>query len=234
MRQALADVARSNRELEQFAYVASHDLKEPLRKVQSFTELLAQRYQGRLDERADKYIAYTVDGAARMQRLIDDLLAYSRVGRPQMTTAPTDLNAVFRRVVHDLDAAIQEQGAEVSADPLPTLNVNDQQIGLVLQNLIGNGIKFRGAAPPRVRVSAALRDGEWVFSVRDNGIGIAPQYFDRLFQIFQRLHGRAEYPGTGIGLAVCKKIVERHGGRIWIESEPDKGATFLFTLPATA
>ena len=234
LRRTMDDLARSNRELEQFAYVASHDLKEPLRKVQSFTELLAQRYKGQTDEKTDRYVGHIVDGSQRMQRLIDDLLAYSRVGRSEMKTAPTDLNAIFQRVTHDLGTAIQEKKAVVESDPLPTVNANDAQIGLVLQNLIANGIKFHGAEPPRVRVSAERRGAEWVLCVRDNGIGVDPKHFEKLFQIFQRLHAAGEYPGTGIGLAVCKKIIERHGGRIWIESEPGKGAAFLFTLPPAA
>ena len=232
LRQAKEDLERSNRELEVFAYVASHDLQEPLRKIKSFTDLLAMRYRGHIDERADKYIAYIVDGAERMQGLIMDLLTYSRVGRAEIARAPADLNEVLDRVLRDLETTLHGAGASVTRDPLPTLPVNAQQIGLVLQNLIANGVKFRGTAPPRVHVGARRDDADWVFSIRDNGIGIDPKYFAQLFQIFHRLHGRGEYPGTGIGLAICKKVVERHGGRIWVESTPGDGSAFLFTIPA--
>jgi PAS domain S-box-containing protein len=234
LRQVKEDLERSNRELEMFAYVASHDLQEPLRKIKSFTDLLAMRYRGHIDERADKYIAYIVDGAERMQGLIADLLTYSRVGRAEIALAPGPLDDVLDRVLRDLETTLLTAGATVTRDPLPTLPVNAQQIGLVLQNLIANGVKFRATEPPRVHIAARLNGAEWTFSVRDNGIGIDPKYFPQLFQIFHRLHGRHEYPGTGIGLAVCKKIVERHGGRIWVESTPGAGCAFLFTLPAPA
>ena len=226
------ELARSNAELEQFAYVASHDLREPLRKIKSFTELLEQRYKGQLDEKADKYIHYIVDGAARMQMLVTDLLTYSRTGRGELGLEITDLNDVLHQVKEDLEVAIEDSQATISYDPLPTLRVEAQQIAQLLQNLIGNALKFRGDAPLRVHVSAQQQDNEWRFAVRDNGIGLEPQYAGRIFQIFQRLHAKGEYSGTGIGLAICKKIVERHGGRIWVKSELNQGATFYFTLPA--
>ena len=225
------ELARSNADLEQFAYVASHDLQEPLRMVASYTQLLARRYKDQLDDDAREFIAYAVDGVTRMQALINDLLAYSRAGSRTSDPVPTDLNAVLQRVLVALTAAIEESGAEVTSDPLPTLPVDGSQIAQVLQNLIGNAVKFRGAEPLRVHVSAAHAAGVWDVSVRDNGIGIAPEFAERIWVIFQRLHSRAEYPGTGIGLAICKKIVERHGGRIWVQPAPDGGSDFHFTLP---
>jgi PAS domain S-box-containing protein len=227
------ELARSNAELEQFAYVASHDLQEPLRMVSSFTQLLARRYRGRLDADADDFIGYVVEGAVRMQHLINDLLAYSRVGRSGKGSVPTDCAAVFAGACADLRKAIEECGAVVTADPLPTVLGEPTQLHQVFQNLLANAIKFRRAdQSPRVHVAASRRGAEWLFWVRDNGIGIERQYADRIFLVFQRLHTRREYPGTGIGLAICKKVVERHGGRIWLESEPGRGTTFYFTLPA--
>jgi PAS domain S-box-containing protein len=233
--QALAqhakELARSNAELEQFAYVASHDLQEPLRMVASYTQLLAKRYQDKLDADARDFIAYAVDGATRMQALIADLLNYSRIGTRGKPFRPTSCEAVLERVLAGLKLAISESGATVSHDPLPTVLGDDVQLGQLLQNLLANAIKFRTEALPQIHLSAERNGHVWTFSVRDNGIGIAPEYAERIFMIFQRLHSKSEYPGTGIGLAVCKKIVERHGGRIWVQSQPGSGATFFFTIP---
>jgi signal transduction histidine kinase len=230
LKQTLAELKRSNQELEQFAYVASHDLQEPLRMVSSFTQLLAQRYQNRLDQDAKGFIAFAVDGAVRMQRLIQDLLVYSRVGTRGAEFAPTDADAALRVALENLQAAIRDTGAQVIHDVLPMVLADATQLTQVFQNLVGNAIKFHGDAPPRVHVSATLTGDDWVFAVADNGIGIDPQYFERIFVIFQRLHAGDRYPGTGIGLALCQRIVQRHGGRLWVESTPGKGATFHFTM----
>jgi PAS domain S-box-containing protein len=233
--QALADrakeLARSNAELEQFAYVASHDLQEPLRAVVSYLQLLERRYGSQLDERADKYIGYAVDGARRMQALINDLLTYSRAGRRVDERQTIDVEALLERVLKSLEVVIQESGATITHDPLPTIEAELVGFGQLLQNLIGNALKFRGDEPPRVHISATRQDRAWQFAVRDNGIGIASEYQERIFILFQRLHGRDEYAGTGIGLAICKKIAERHGGTLWVESTPGEGSTFLFTIP---
>jgi PAS domain S-box-containing protein len=230
------NLQRSNRELEQFAYVASHDLQEPLRMVSSFTQLLAQRYRDTLDQDAKEFIDYAVDGANRMQRLIQDLLAYSRVTTRGRASAPFDAHDVLGEAVGNLQAAIQETGALVTNGDLPEVLGDRSQIVQIFQNLIGNGIKFhRRGEPPRVHLSAernAEKSGFWTFKVADNGIGIEPRHFERLFVIFQRLHGKQEYPGTGIGLALCRRIVERHGGTIWLESEAGRGTTVFFTLPS--
>lgn len=225
------DLLRSNTELEQFAYVASHDLQEPLRKVASFCQLLQRRYQGQLDERADQYIAFAVDGAKRMQVLINDLLAFSRVGRLARDPVEVSCEALLEQAKANLATTIERAGARIESGPLPTVMAEVPLLTAVFQNLLGNALKFRGEAPPLVRF-AAVRDGEfWEFSVSDNGIGVPPEYAERIFVIFQRLHGKGEYPGTGIGLAMCRKIIEYHGGRIWLDTEVSSGARFCFTLP---
>ncbi|MFB2892088.1 PAS domain S-box protein [Aerosakkonemataceae cyanobacterium BLCC-F50] len=249
-RKLAEELQRSNQELEQFAYVASHDLQEPLRAITSFTQMLAKRYQGQLDAKADTYIEFIVDGATRMQQLIKDLLAYSRAGRSELKLQSVDFNALLERVKRDLQVAIGENKAIITADSLPTITADPNQMAKLLQNLIGNSLKYRSEAEPRIHIRAKIitveasrasdQDGfpglttpvgEWLFSIQDNGIGIAPQYGDRIFTIFQRLHTSDEYSGTGLGLAICKKIIERHEGRIWVESQLGEGATFFFTIP---
>jgi PAS domain S-box-containing protein len=225
-----AELARSNADLQQFAYVASHDLQEPLRMVASYTQLLAKRYRGKLDSDADDFIGYAVDGARRMQSLINNLLSYSRVGTRGKAFAATDCEGVLQEVLTNLQQSILDTSATVTHEHLPTVQGDAPQLVQVFQNLIGNALKFHGTELPRVHISAEDQDGDWRFTVRDNGIGIDPQYADRIFVIFQRLHTLAEYPGAGMGLAIAKKIVERHGGRIWVESEPGKGSTFYFTV----
>jgi signal transduction histidine kinase len=225
------ELARSNRDLEQFAYVASHDLQEPLRMVATYTQLLAERYEGKLDANADKYIHYAVDGALRMQTLVRDLLAFSRVGRQPESAQPIDGNTVVESAITNLHAAIEESGAQVFYAKLPAVVADRSELVQLFQNLIGNAIKFRSSAPPKVRITAEKKKREWLFSIADNGIGIDPQHAELIFVIFKRLHTHAEYPGSGIGLAICKKIVERNSGRIWVESEPGHGSTFKFTFP---
>lgn len=227
------ELRRSNAELQEFAYVASHDLQEPLRMVASYTNLLAKRYQKNLDADADEFISYAVSGVARMQKLIDDLLMYSRLGTRGKKFEWTDCEVVLCDTLVDMKPTIEMSGAVITHDPLPTVMADDTQLAQLFQNLIGNAVKFRRDEPPVVHVSAHKNGKEWFFYVKDNGIGIDPKYAEKIFLIFQRLHGREEYPGTGIGLAICKRIVERHGGRIWVESELGKGATFCFTLPVS-
>jgi PAS domain S-box-containing protein len=232
LQQQKQDLARSNDELQQFAYVASHDLQEPLRMITSYLELLERRYKGKLDAKADQFIGYAVDGAARMQILIDDLLQYSRVGSRTYSFAQVDCAIVLQHVLRNLQIAIAESNAIITYDALPEVNADITRLTQLFQNLIGNAIKFRREEPPQIQIGVKRTNGKWwLFSVKDNGIGIESQYADRIFVIFQRLHSRTAYPGTGIGLAICKKIVERHGGTLWVESTPNKGSTFYFTLP---
>ncbi|MGH8766132.1 MAG: sensor histidine kinase [Burkholderiales bacterium] len=231
LREAHDELARSNAELEQFAYVASHDLQEPLRMVASYTQLLGKRYGERLDGDAQEFMAFIVDGAARMKQLIEDLLAYSRLGTRGRNLAPVSLEAMLKRALANLRAALEETGAAVTSDLLPEVTADESQLVQLLQNLIGNALKFRGQASPRIHVGCSSNENDWEIAVRDNGIGIEPQYFERIFMVFQRLHDKGEYPGTGIGLAICKKVVDRHGGRIWVESQPGGGTSFHFTLP---
>ncbi len=229
MAQQIEELARSNAELAQFAYVATHDLQEPLRAVTSCVKLLKKRYAGRLDARADEYIAHAVDGTKRMHALINDLLTYSQINANQ-SPVPVDCTALLDNVLTDLTMSITESAAVVIREPLPTVNGIPSQLMQLFQNLISNALKFREERPPEIRIGAVLTAGEWLFSVADNGIGMEPQYCERVFRVFQRLHTRTEYPGTGIGLAICKKVVEQHGGRIWVESQPDHGSTFYFTI----
>jgi light-regulated signal transduction histidine kinase (bacteriophytochrome) len=228
------ELARSNSELQQFAYVASHDLQEPLRMVISYLTLLEKRYRDQLDPDAREFIHYAVDGGKRMKYLIDDLLAFSRVDTGGKEFVPVDMNALVAKTIHLLKIPIEEGDAKVVADPLPTIEADESQMVQVMQNLVANAIKFHGASPPEVRISATVGAGEWIFAVQDNGIGLNLQYSDKIFQMFQRLHNRDQYPGTGVGLAIVKKIVERHGGRIWVESELGKGATFFFSIPRSS
>ncbi|HXF78671.1 MAG TPA: ATP-binding protein [Usitatibacter sp.] len=224
------ELERSNEELQQFAYVASHDLQEPLRMVSSYTQLLGRRYGDRLDGDAKEFMEFIVDGAARMKQLIEDLLAYSRVGTRGRELSPASSAAALDKALSNLRASQEASGARITHDEMPEVVADATQLTQLFQNLIGNAMKFRAADDPRIHVGAETRDKVWAFTVRDNGIGLDPQYADRIFMMFQRLHNKAEYPGTGIGLAICKKIVERHGGHIWVESRPGEGATFGFTL----
>jgi PAS domain S-box-containing protein len=226
------ELARSNADLQQFAYTASHDLQEPIIAVAGFVNLLAKRYKGKLDEKADEFIENAIDGTNRMQALIRDLLDYSRVGSTGKSFTPTDCLSVLDKAVLNLQIALKESGAVITRDDLPTIMADSSQLIRLFQNLIGNAIKFRGKEAPKIHISANKKENEWIFSFKDNGIGIDPKFSDQIFVMFQRLHKKKEYPGTGIGLATCKRIVERHGGRIWVESEPGKGSTFFFSIPA--
>jgi PAS domain S-box-containing protein len=232
--QKVEELNRSNEELGQFAYIASHDLQEPLRMVASYTQLLSRRYKGKLDPDADEFIAFAVDGASRMQRLIQDLLAYSRVGTKGQDLLSTSSEDAFQRSLINLRGAIEDSGALVTHDSLPSVLADEMQLVQLFQNLVGNAIKYQNPGIPRIHVSATQNgQNKWIFSVRDNGLGIDPQYFERIFGMFQRLHKREEFAGTGIGLAICKKIVERHGGSISVESQPGRGSTFRFGLAGT-
>ncbi len=233
LERAMAELARSNAELEQLTCVTSHELQEPLHMVARCVNLLQRRYKDKIDSHTEKIIGYALDGASRMQRLINDLLVYSRVDSEGKDFAPNNCEAIFDRALANLKAMVEESGAVVSHDALPTVMGDDSQLTQLFQNLIGNAIKFHGEEPPGVHVSAQKKENEWLLSVQDNGIGIDPEHSERVFMIFQRLHTEADYPGTGIGLSICKKIVERHGGRIWVDSEPGKGSTFYFTIPMT-
>jgi light-regulated signal transduction histidine kinase (bacteriophytochrome) len=233
LREKMEELSRSNKDLELFSYSVSHDLQEPLRTVSNFAQLLAKRYKGKLDQDADEFIGFVTDGTQRMQRMINDMLAFSRVGTKGKPFEPTDLGKVIAEVLENLRGSIDDSKAVVTHDPLPTVKADWSQVSLLFQNLIGNAIKFRGKDPPKIQVTCEKKEKEYVLTVKDNGIGIDPKDFGRLFVIFQRLHSASEYPGTGMGLAICKRIVERHGGKIWVESEPGKGTAFYFTLPAS-
>ena len=226
----IAELRRSNEELSQFAYIASHDLQEPLRMVSSYTQLLAQRYAGKLDSDADEFIAFAVDGAMRMQRLIQDLLAYSRTGTSQMDVTMVSSENALQLALGNLESAILDSGAIVTNGQLPAVEVDEIQLVQLFQNLVGNALKYHGEAAPEVHVSAQRSNGQWHFSIKDNGLGIEPQYHDRIFGMFQRLHNRTEFSGTGIGLAICRKIVERNGGELTVQSELHNGSTFRFSL----
>jgi PAS domain S-box-containing protein len=231
LREAHEELKRSNAELEQFAYVASHDLQEPLRMLASYTQLLWRRYDSKLDQDAREFMAFIIDGATRMKQLIEDLLAYSRVGTKGADFQPVSAEVALRRALFNLRTGIEEAGAVVTHDVLPSVPADEAQLAQLFQNLIGNALKFRSSSVPRIHVGVVEKDNDWEFEVRDNGIGIEPQYFERIFMVFQRLHNKGEYPGTGIGLAICKKVVERHGGRIWVESRLGSGSSFHFALP---
>ncbi len=231
LERSAAELKRSNNDLEQFAYVSSHDLKEPLRMVTGFMSLLREHSAGKLDSQGLEYIALAEEGGARMQQLVDDLLAYSRVGRKQDVSA-VDTGESVKTALKNLQATLEETGASITCDPLPVLQGSPTELVQLFQNLIGNALKFRGSKTPEVHIGAKRQNSHWLFSVKDNGIGIESEYLTRIFMIFQRLHAADEYPGTGIGLAICKKIVERNGGQIWAESEPGKGTTFFFTFPS--
>jgi PAS domain S-box-containing protein len=230
LRQAATELSRSNEELEQFAYIVSHDLREPLRTIGGFLNLLQRRHGEQLDPHARELVTFTIDGAARLDRMITDLLEYSRIQRQQPTPGQVDLFSVWLTAVDNLYAVIEESGAHISHDELPVITGDESQLVRLWQNLMSNAIKFRGDRQPEIHIGVREQPDQWLFSVRDNGIGIPPQFADRIFQVFQRLHTQREYPGSGIGLAICKKIVERHGGRIWMKSHPGRGTTFYFTI----
>ncbi|HVE12526.1 MAG TPA: ATP-binding protein, partial [Elusimicrobiota bacterium] len=230
--QKTRELERSNAELEQFAYIASHDLQEPLRKIMLYCQMLEQSYRGRLDAQADGMVDVVLRAAQRMQTLIQDLLSYAHVSRGEQPRQVVESRLAYEEALGNLEALAAQCGADIRCDPLPRVMADRSQLVQLFQNLLGNALKFRGSRPPEVRVHADRKGKQWQFSIQDNGIGIAPQYLERIFVIFQRLHARDVYPGTGIGLAICKKIVERHDGRIWAESTPGKGSTFRFTLPA--
>jgi PAS domain S-box-containing protein len=231
LKQAEKERMKVNENLEQFAYVASHDLQEPLRVMSSFSQLLEKRYRGRLDADADEFIGFIVDAAARMHKLINDLLAYSRTGHNITDVTEVDCNEVVDRVVKSMAVTIESAGGTVTCDKLPRIRAHEPSIMQLFQNLIANALKFRNGDSPRIHVCAVNAENKWNFSVIDNGIGIEPQYHQRIFQMFQRLHTKDRYAGTGMGLAICKKIVENHGGKIWVESKPGQGSTFYFTIP---
>jgi len=231
LEQKAEELSRSNEELQQFAYVASHDLQEPLRMISSYTQLLGRRYGERFDENAKEFMGYIVEGATRMKQLIEDLLAYSRVGTKGREFRAFSAESALEKALANLRTTAERAGAQITHERLPVIMGDEGQLAQVFQNLVGNAIKFRGEEAPRIHVSSRFVDGAWEFAVRDNGIGFDPQYADRIFLVFQRLHTRSEYPGTGIGLAICKKIVDRHGGRIWVDSHPGTGSTFFFTIP---
>jgi signal transduction histidine kinase len=227
------ELARSNADLQHFAYAVSHDLQEPLRVIEGFIKLLEKRYQNKLDAKAKEFIGYTIEGVQRMRALISDLLEYSRVGTSGIDIKLTDFSEAVERAVFNLKTAVEETGAMIIYDPLPTVGADAIQMSRLFQNLIGNALKFRGKEAPNIRISAERNENGWIFSVQDNGMGIDRPDLERIFAVFQRLHTREEYPGTGIGLAICKRIVERHGGKIWVRSEKGKGSTFCFTIPET-
>lgn len=225
------ELRRSNEELQQFAYAVSHDLQEPLRAIGVYSQLLTSQYQHHADAEVQEFSRFITDGVERMQTMINDLLQYSRVERQAKALALADCNLVVERVMQDLQLQIEDTAARITYDPLPTVWADSRRLAQVFRNLLGNALKFHGAQPPRIHVSASQKDAEWHFQVQDNGIGIDPQFAQRIFALFQRLHLRQDYPGTGIGLTMCKKIVEQHGGRIWVESRLGEGASFFFTLP---
>jgi light-regulated signal transduction histidine kinase (bacteriophytochrome) len=227
------EIERSNNELQKFADVVSHDLHEPLRTVSSFVDLLASRYKGKLDDKADRYIAFALEGVNRMSKMISGLAAYSKIETHPGEFTPVDLEKILKQVKAGLNKSIEESNAEITHDPLPQIYGDETRLAQLFQNLIGNAIKFREKdVPPRIHISSERKEKECLFGVHDNGFGISPEFHDHIFVIFQRLHTREEFAGTGLGLSVCKKIVERHGGRIWVESQTGQGSTFYFTLPA--